>query len=86
MEDMLALAPRILDVDPEHVFARTRLQARGGSQYGRQDSRREARGIAIREGGLTFEVDFTSYLDTGIFLDHRATRGLVRQRVRELSP
>ena len=36
----------------------------------------------IQEGGLTFEVNFDDYLDTGIFLDHRVTRGMVRERAR----
>jgi 23S rRNA (cytosine1962-C5)-methyltransferase len=34
----------------------------------------------VSEGGLKFEVDLHSYLDTGLFLDHRETRALVRQR------
>ncbi|MGI6754954.1 MAG: bifunctional 23S rRNA (guanine(2069)-N(7))-methyltransferase RlmK/23S rRNA (guanine(2445)-N(2))-methyltransferase RlmL [Atopobiaceae bacterium] len=33
----------------------------------------------IEEGGLTFEVNFESRLDCGIFLDHRDTRSLVRE-------
>lgn len=36
----------------------------------------------IEEGGLTFAVNFNDYLDTGIFLDHRITRGLVREHAR----
>ena len=48
-----------------------------------------ARGLAVRaglaaaassaiveEGGLLFEVNFSDYLDTGLFLDHRLTRGM----------
>lgn len=34
--------------------------------------------VHIQEGGLTFTANFNSYLDTGIFLDHRVTRDLVR--------
>ena len=33
----------------------------------------------VEEGGLTFEVNFESRLDCGIFLDHRETRALVRE-------
>lgn len=93
--DMLAISPRVLVVAPERVIARSRTRSRGGSQYARMGgTRTEARSVRegaspehsgrenllIREGGLTFEVDFESYLDTGIFLDHRVTRDLVRQR------
>ena len=32
----------------------------------------------VEEGGLKFLVNFTDYLDTGLFLDHRATRARIR--------
>jgi 23S rRNA G2069 N7-methylase RlmK/C1962 C5-methylase RlmI len=34
----------------------------------------------VSEQGLKFEVNLSDYLDTGLFLDHRVTRDLVRQR------
>ena len=36
MLDILAIAPRILDVPAEHVHAKARMRSRGGSQYGKQ--------------------------------------------------
>ena len=95
--DILALAPQILDVSPDCVHARARTRSRGGSQYanaGRSafsqgvrngttgDADIERRLPLIQEGGLTFAVNFDDYLDTGIFLDHRVTRGLVREHAR----
>ena len=38
----------------------------------------------MREQGLRFEVNLTDYLDTGLFLDHRTTRDMVRQRCKGL--
>jgi 23S rRNA G2069 N7-methylase RlmK/C1962 C5-methylase RlmI len=32
----------------------------------------------VKEGGLEFAVNLSDYLDTGLFLDHRTTRGLVK--------
>ena len=100
--DILTLAPRILSVDPDNVYAKARLRSRGGSQYGKRggagSNAAGAQGGAgapaepesfltrrlplIEEGGLTFAVNFDDYLDTGIFLDHRITRDLVRERAR----
>ncbi len=37
-----------------------------------------AGGVAVREGGLEFWVNFRDYLDTGLFLDHRIVRGMLR--------
>lgn len=76
-----ALAPLIaqaLDVDPAHVVLKTRARQRGTAQYGRDVSHAEA--FAVQEGGLRFEVRLDAYLDTGLFLDHRQTRALVRER------
>ena len=96
--DILTIAPIVLDVDPDHVYAKARTRSRGGSQYadaGRSSMSRSGRGPQdavdegsrrrlprIQEGGLTFLVNFDDYLDTGIFLDHRVTRDLVREHAR----
>ena len=32
----------------------------------------------VEEQGLKFEVNLTDYLDTGLFLDHRKTRSIIR--------
>jgi len=34
----------------------------------------------VNEGGLKFIVNFSDYLDTGLFLDHRITRQMIRER------
>src|SRR5262249_39827014 len=36
------------------------------------------RTVDVHEAGLTFRVNLSDYLDTGLFLDHRVTRSLVR--------
>ena len=91
MLDILAIAPRILNVLPQNVHAKTRIQSRGGSQYGKRGngSSGERANIArrklplIEEGGLRFAVNFDDYLDVGIFLDHRVTRALVREHAKD---
>ncbi len=76
LDDVLAIAPEVLGVDERDVFLKVRERQRGTSQYTRF-ARHGAKGV-VEEGGLTFEVNFSDYLDTGIFLDHRTTRGMVR--------
>jgi len=58
------------------VFLKSRRRQRGGSQYGKVDDRGDT--LWVKEGGLEFAVNLSDYLDTGLFLDHRTTRGLVR--------
>ncbi len=96
--DVLALAPRLLEVRPENTFVRVRTRAKGGSQYA--DEARPQRGTRpgrkrdgapalppgahlVDEGGLTFEVNFRTRLDCGIFLDHRDTRAMLRELAKQ---
>jgi 23S rRNA (guanine2445-N2)-methyltransferase / 23S rRNA (guanine2069-N7)-methyltransferase len=76
LDDVLAVVPEILGIEPEDVFLKVRQRQRGDSQYERV-SRSGVVGT-VSEGGLLFEVNLTDYLDTGIFLDHRMTREWIR--------
>ena len=76
-----ALAPVIagaLEVEPGRVVLKARARQRGTAQYGREA--RHGESFVVHEGGLRFEVRLDAYLDTGLFLDHRQTRALVRER------
>ena len=77
-DDVLALAPVALGVRPDHVFAKTRRRDKGGAQY--RDAGRRPYVTTVEEDGYLLEVDLGGYLDTGLFLDHRATRGLVGKK------
>lgn len=71
-EDAATIAQALFALAPEAVFTRVRQQARGGSQY-HQDERTKHI-ILVKEHDFLFEVDLGSYLDTGLFLDHRIMR------------
>jgi 23S rRNA G2069 N7-methylase RlmK/C1962 C5-methylase RlmI len=71
---------RTLEIPRDSIFLKERSRQRGKAQYEKIRSRGEVRDIM--EGGLRFRVNLSDYLDTGLFLEHRKTRGLVR----ELSP
>ena len=76
--DVLAIAPVVCGVRPDHVFSKTRVREKGGSQY--RNAGQRAYVTCVEEGGHRFEVDLAGRLDTGIFLDHRLTRELIRSR------
>jgi 23S rRNA (cytosine1962-C5)-methyltransferase len=67
-----------LAIVPGQLAFKTRQRQRGLSQYEKTGNR--GRPFVVHEGGLAFEVDLHSYLDTGLFLDHRQTREMVRER------
>ena len=76
--DALAIAPIVCSVRPDHVFSKTRIRDKGGSQY--RNAGHRAYSTTIEENGYQFEVDLAGRLDTGLFLDHRATRKLIERK------
>jgi 23S rRNA (guanine2445-N2)-methyltransferase / 23S rRNA (guanine2069-N7)-methyltransferase len=74
--DVLAALPQVLQVPLEQIHSRVRKPQKGAEQYEKRalDTGR----MAVREGGLEFWVNFGDYLDTGLFLDHRIVRGMLR--------
>jgi 23S rRNA (guanine2445-N2)-methyltransferase / 23S rRNA (guanine2069-N7)-methyltransferase len=77
LRDVLAVLPTVLEVPAENVFLKVRRRQKGTSQYQKFDRRGEFH--EVHEGGCRFLVNFTDYLDTGLFLDHRPTRQLLRE-------
>ena len=78
-EEAYSVIPEVLGIPRDRVHLRVRRKQKGGSQYERLAERGEFHTVA--EGGLQLLVNFTDYLDTGLFLDHRPTR----ERIRELA-
>ncbi|MEI8229106.1 MAG: bifunctional 23S rRNA (guanine(2069)-N(7))-methyltransferase RlmK/23S rRNA (guanine(2445)-N(2))-methyltransferase RlmL [Planctomycetota bacterium] len=76
LDKMIEAAGVELGVPPNQMFLKVRKRQRAGGQYEKVDQRQAV--LAVKEGGLEFEVNLSDYLDTGLFLDHRQTRALVR--------
>lgn len=64
-------------VDEAHLYVRQRRRmSHRGQQYEKAAGEKEF--FTVEENGLQFLVNLTDYVDTGLFLDHRITRQLVR--------
>jgi 23S rRNA (guanine2445-N2)-methyltransferase / 23S rRNA (guanine2069-N7)-methyltransferase len=77
--EALAALPGATGVPPERIHLRQRRRTARGDQYEKLDEAGEFQ--LVEEGGLRFWVNFTDYLDTGLFLDHRLTRQKLRADV-----
>lgn len=76
LDEVAAAAAAALGATEVHVKQRERLVGRqAGHQYERLGEAGAWR--TVQEGGLAFRVNLADYVDTGLFLDHRITRGLV---------
>jgi len=65
------------DIRRDRIFIKKRRRQRGKKQYEKKGA--VGRYYEIREGDCFFLVNFTNYLDSGIFLDHRPIREKIAQ-------
>jgi 23S rRNA (guanine2445-N2)-methyltransferase / 23S rRNA (guanine2069-N7)-methyltransferase len=79
---MVRVIPEVLEIPPDHVILKTRRPQKGASQYQKLEVGSRSQSLEVEEGGLTFLVNLTDYLDTGLFLDHRLTRRLIQDLAR----
>lgn len=73
---MAETAGKTLDIAKQNIYFKRRGRQRGKTQHQKVDQTNEL--IEVNEGGLKFLVNLSDYVDTGLFLDHRTTRQMVR--------
>ena len=81
LELMAQTAGEALDIPPANVHLKTRMRQRGKTQHEKVDQ--TGNRIEVNEGGLKFLVNLHDYVDTGLFLDHRVTRSMVRDQSKD---
>jgi len=72
LDAAVAALPDLLEVTASRVFIKHRRQQSGTAQYSRQSDARLLAVLDEQDG--RFELNFSDYLDTGLFLDHRVLR------------
>jgi len=80
LAEALAIIPEVLEIPREQMFFKLRRRQRAGAQYEKLAARGEFH--EVREGACRLLVNFTDYLDTGLFLDHRPTRAMIGELAR----
>ena len=75
-QHVLCATREVLGVSRDRLFIKTRKRQKGKQQYQKRKGG-QGRMYVVREGERFFLVNFTDYLDTGLFLDHRITRELI---------
>ena len=68
-------ASECLDVPLDNTFLKQRRKADSSGQYNKLND--SGHRVVVHEGGLKFLVNFSDYVDTGLFLDHRVARQMV---------
>jgi 23S rRNA (cytosine1962-C5)-methyltransferase len=77
LEECKLMIGEITEIPASRIVLRTRQRKSSRQdQYQKLDDEKEF--MVVHEQGLKFNINLTDYLDTGLFLDHRMTRALVR--------
>jgi 23S rRNA (cytosine1962-C5)-methyltransferase len=77
LDGSIAVISEVMDIHPERIYVKFRQRQQGLKQYER--FARVGAEYIVRENGLRFIINPADYLDTGLFLDHRNTRQMVRE-------
>lgn len=83
INDVIDVVADILETKQEYIVLKVRKKQEGSAQYQKQDGKDHK--ITVTENGLKFIVNMYDYIDTGLFLDHRITRQLIRSLSRNRS-
>lgn len=72
LRDALETIRKVFGIRSNRIFVKKRERQKGAKQYQKKNSKKKM--YEVREGHCFYLVNFTDYLDTGLFLDHRPVR------------
>ncbi len=72
---VVSALPGILNIPRSNVHFKVRQKQQGRNQYQKKESKGEYH--QVEENNCRYLVNFTDYLDTGLFLDHRPIRQFI---------
>lgn len=80
LSEVLQAAMAVFALPRTRIALKTRAPQTRSARYQKQDMR--GHWLPVEEDGLQLQVNLFDYLDTGLFLDHRPARRLIRQQAR----
>lgn len=81
LKDSFSVISAVTGVATENMYIRQRKKMAhrsSGAQY--EQLTQEGEFFTVEESGMKFRVNLTNYLDSGLFLDHRITRQMVKEQ------
>jgi 23S rRNA (cytosine1962-C5)-methyltransferase len=82
LQECLSVIAAVTEIPAEKIYIRERKRKAGRlDQYEKLDDEKEF--FIVEEAELKFKINLTDYLDTGLFLDHRITRSIVKEEAKQ---
>jgi 23S rRNA (cytosine1962-C5)-methyltransferase len=82
LQQSLAVISKVTQVPDDKIYLKQR-KRKTDRQDQYQKTGEEMEFFTVQEGGLQFKVNLSDYLDTGLFLDHRITRAMVKDQAKD---
>ena len=79
--ELVRATEKATGIDEDFIYVKERSRQKGKGQYTRLAANNKM--MVARENGVRFLVNFTDYLDTGIFLDHRPVRMMIQEMAKD---
>ena len=77
INDVIDVVADVLERQQNNVVLKVRKKQEGLAQYQKQD--KKGYKTTVEENGLKFIINVYDYIDTGLFLDHRYTRQMIKK-------
>lgn len=82
IERCIQIIAEVLGKSTDSIYVKERKRKAGrDDQYQRVGEEEDS--FVVEESGLKFKVNLSDYLDTGLFLDHRITRSMIREEAKD---
>ena len=79
--ELVRATEKATGIDEDFIYVKERSRQKGKGQYNRLASNNKM--MVARENGVRLLVNFTDYLDTGVFLDHRPVRMMIQEMAKD---
>lgn len=78
LSKMAQTAADVFGISADHIVKKERKPQKGLNQYEKKYTKNIIKG-SVQEQDQIFKIDLTTYLDTGLFFDHRPLRAKIRE-------
>lgn len=81
LKEIMCILSKVTAISHRDIFLKKRERKRGKTQYEKQACGQHR--FIVHENQHAFWIDLLSYLDSGLFLDHRPTRSYVQKQAQD---
>jgi|LULL01.1.fsa_nt_gb 23S rRNA (cytosine1962-C5)-methyltransferase/23S rRNA (guanine2445-N2)-methyltransferase / 23S rRNA (guanine2069-N7)-methyltransferase len=79
-EDIILALQEVMHIEKKNIIFKERKRQKGKEQY--KKLQKKSDNIVISENSIKYYINLYDYLDTGLFLDHRPLRQIIKEKAK----